>query len=993
MEAKELNFKGIERVNNGIFCNEGSCEELINLRHEGNTWRSVGDKLLRTDPILLRKEVATYTAFPNRKATIEKLYLHNSSKHKFAITYQALIGRTISLYGISVDNVLYPTGTVLHTFTDDEEFLSLSSLNNVLIVCTSLVKEYWLFNIETQLYEQIVIDTNIGSLYAKSRSEWNYGTGDKFFAYDNTDWSATSPLALIRQAQTAYEASNRAYNLFTGLSYFRYAIKLYDGSYAYYSDVDFADAGGDDNHFGLSGASNPKFLMHFRQNGDGTYSFKRCWFVKNCGTINLDIEVLNKANLIKLFELGIVLSVDVFMTRPINQLNFDCSKEDVRNTYLELGGCACYYSELPINKETLINELYSGTYYMVKSFNKNDIIGIDSSNKLTYNVNYESVKGLTSSVTLPAENTRNEYLFRNDYMYNRKLHLYNYLEKIFAGYKFDMDISTGINTYGNHIYGTNITQLSLRAAAARIGFNTTNVADSDIKLMAQVSYVDSFENLCVEKQVCTGENTHCGFVKLTYNYTFFVPLRLVAYPNMHNINIAYYIQMGSEKRVIYNSNMKLNNINNYSVDVNIDEGNVKYFDQYSYIKFSNVPYGGSSIGVDLDNISTIICKPANIVVGDSSGVISHLESNSFLKYNPVLIPANSLTTLGVPKKLKDKLNVENKIQLTETDNPFIYPSANNYVFGDDSTKVLSIQATVGQITETKFGMFPLYVFTSDGISTMAVGSGSIAYSTISPLNDHKLINNHTLNIGNSILYLADSGLYIIGGRDSQCISELVKGIPDSSKIIDGIMANIRTNFDCKIEDFSAVDFLEEIKESEFAYDPVHKEVLFLCEKYTYVYSIRNNEFHKITDVFSNTYNTTGETILTKEDDSSIYFYDVSKENDTIDKRSLIITKPFNLGSRQYKKVLRLILSMTIEKAISSRPNTEVWIYGTNDMLNYIPYKHVQVRSSTPMQDIFISRFFKSFNYAILVIATKQNDCYISGGQFEYDVTMGRSGIR
>jgi hypothetical protein len=36
MATQTINFKSIERVNTRLSCNAGACEELINLRYEGN---------------------------------------------------------------------------------------------------------------------------------------------------------------------------------------------------------------------------------------------------------------------------------------------------------------------------------------------------------------------------------------------------------------------------------------------------------------------------------------------------------------------------------------------------------------------------------------------------------------------------------------------------------------------------------------------------------------------------------------------------------------------------------------------------------------------------------------------------------------------------------------------------------------------------------------------------------------------------------------------
>ena len=63
------------------------------------------------------------------------------------------------------------------------------------------------------------------------------------------------------------------------------------------------------------------------------------------------------------------------------------------------------------------------------------------------------------------------------------------------------------------------------------------------------------------------------------------------------------------------------------------------------------------------------------------------------------------------------------------------------------------------------------------------------------------------------------------------------------------------------------------------------------------------------------------------------------------------------------------------------------------MISYIPYKEMSIASEKDLQDVFMTRFFKSFKYAILIIATKQSECLLSGGVFEFEEKENKMGIR
>jgi hypothetical protein len=80
MDTKTVNFnRGIERVNTRINCNEGACEEITNLRREGNTLNSIGQ----------RKKLDTNNVIHiNINITDYEIFIHPASKHKYYIVWE-----------------------------------------------------------------------------------------------------------------------------------------------------------------------------------------------------------------------------------------------------------------------------------------------------------------------------------------------------------------------------------------------------------------------------------------------------------------------------------------------------------------------------------------------------------------------------------------------------------------------------------------------------------------------------------------------------------------------------------------------------------------------------------------------------------------------------------------------------------------------------------------------------------------------------------------
>jgi hypothetical protein len=263
MDTKTVNFnRGIERVNTRINCNEGACEEITNLRREGNTLNSIGQ----------RKKLDTNNVIHiNINITDYEIFIHPASKHKYYIVWEKagnspnFIEGTVALYsattGIRIGMINSPfviPNDLPHTLTDsnllidngtlvkDNDIISVSYLDNVLIVCTTTDKYYFLWKDDKQEYEKIDINikptiTAISKPVNTDLSTLHYFTA----LYD------LNILTRAESCQTWYgfykkylEQNNTG--TFIGLSFIRYAIKLYDGTYINYSNVVFVNTNGDD---------------------------------------------------------------------------------------------------------------------------------------------------------------------------------------------------------------------------------------------------------------------------------------------------------------------------------------------------------------------------------------------------------------------------------------------------------------------------------------------------------------------------------------------------------------------------------------------------------------------------------------------------------------------------------------------------------------------------------------------------------------------------
>ena len=201
-------------------------------------------------------------------------------------------------------------------------------------------------------------------------------------------------------------------------------------------------------------------------------------------------------------------------------------------------------------------------------------------------------------------------------------------------------------------------------------------------------------------------------------------------------------------------------------------------------------------------------------------------------YIPIDISYPEIQALPAPNyEATDNLIYDdtNRLQLSATENPFIYPSARSYRFGNSNNKVITCEtATIG-ISDAKFGMLPLYVFTREGLWIMETANGDIAYRSQHLLENINCYDNPKLvhRVLGGVVFGAENGIYVVSGTKLTKISTPLEGrvvlqdvagieqringlsIADSAKRINNIM----------------VDYFS--KQSFCVYDKTENELLFI----------------------------------------------------------------------------------------------------------------------------------------------------------------------
>lgn len=199
------------------------------------------------------------------------------------------------------------------------------------------------------------------------------------------------------------------------------------------------------------------------------------------------------------------------------------------------------------------------------------------------------------------------------------------------------------------------------------------------------------------------------------------------------------------------------------------------------------------------------------------------------------IPTLNFTTEG---------DSENKLYVSEIDNPFVFPLEHRYTF---QAPILNVGIATKALSQGQFGQFPLYVFTEDGIWAMTTAADG-TFVTQKPVS-RVICNNpdSVTSIDDAIVFTSDRGLMLLRGSDVVNISPFMHG---KHFVLKGTPKEMieKTDFKFAIDAMQDKDaFLTFIKDASIAYDYAGQRLILLSKSNThfqYVYQIDTQTWHK-----------------------------------------------------------------------------------------------------------------------------------------------------
>ena len=950
---KNFSFKGVVRSNDNILANEGECLELVNLRTVNGSLK----------PIPETEEIAVLSE------KYSKIYWHDKATCYVCIKSDATGG--VCFYDSEWNALLDSKGMVLN-FPLLVNVKNIEFLGYIVICITENGIRYIVFSNGT--YRWLGEKPEIPQMSVTLSSKLYKVTTDTEFTRSRVDTDISLTWGYNSRGyydECISKANKDGYYIDRAL--FRFALRLYDGSYIYCSHVVYAS---DDNE--LDGVTRDAGNMVASRVDDSStescYNVKVLAFKPKFEFLNLELENWD----------GIVVGIDVFTTGSIMGKKIGTATTTLLDSETKHRITEKYevYKDKPLDE--LWNDINNASlFYKIAEYDINgnllNVVDDVSQANIVLQDALSSFEQKTSNSSIVADCC---------YMFNNRLHVASLREYFFKGYDKYSLLSVGgkTNVAKRVIVATKIkTQNGVSSVVNSFDNVTLGYKNDNFQFPALLMYPDSraFE---MRLFVVSEGKTYMKILPLTphkflnqsqylhkwyfgYDVTVtsvFASGKTAAAVSKEDVLSLFNNEVGTHE-VIYSSTTECWTYNGAAFPP----------EEYSTLRIFQIPR-------DVADGDKIIFK---IEQGTSDLTFRDINTIPFDDTWQVVDSADDYRESNVFEKR------ENLMKVSMVDNPFVFPAKCTYSLSQGKINALSTNRTT--MSEGQFGEHPLYVFSQEGILVMAVdSSGTVAYSNMFPVS-HEICRNADTVCGtdSGVVFLGMQGVMLIAGNKCMNISAAMNNdskelqTVERSEIIPRIASLYGLGDAVGTTHF--LDFMSTAKAARF---PETNEIVFCNERYNYslVYSIHGNVWSKMSCSFVDFVSSSGVFGMFRYSGNKTCIHvpgnTVSGKN-----KVLLITRPCLFGTKLPKRIMQLMLHAYLakpEESSATTPFLSCFLLCSNDGVNFKLVTGCDRKNET--QDVVFPYFpTSSFRYYIFALAGELNaESMITG--LEMDVNAAWS---
>lgn len=367
----------------------------------------------------------------------------------------------------------------------------------------------------------------------------------------------------------------------------------------------------------------------------------------------------------------------------------------------------------------------------------------------------------------------------------------------------------------------------------------------------------------------------------------------------------------------------------------------------------------------------------------SLNIAYHL--NNELK--PVVFSTAGLGSAFVPPAGITKYNLItelNKLKVSELNNPFKFPNETTYQIG--SGEILSESSIIMNVTDRNYGMYPVFVFTTDGVFTMAGQTPDTVHSSIqAPTYMEPPVSNVMCPTPYGVVFATQRGLMIINQNQTKFISPQLREDDDTISFLnnDGSALEVPGIY-------PNVPFREYISGlSNMVYNPYNDEIIIANSDYPYcyVYDLATETYYISTEVINQlVLNTYPKVLVCEKSESSTKIKDYSQSEKKATKVK-IITRPLSFKTTDIKKLDRFILRAimyNVNESVDNPDKLEISLYYSDDSKIFKPATGRRYSKVGNYKDFDLGLLarMKYRHYLFMITGTIDEDSEIQFAEFE-----------
>ncbi|MDR2917840.1 MAG: hypothetical protein LBV72_00535 [Tannerella sp.] len=277
----------------------------------------------------------------------------------------------------------------------------------------------------------------------------------------------------------------------------------------------------------------------------------------------------------------------------------------------------------------------------------------------------------------------------------------------------------------------------------------------------------------------------------------------------------------------------------------------------------------------------------------------------------------------------------NELQVSETNNPLRMTNDNILTVGNG--RILALGSNVMNVANWNYGTYPLYVFTTEGVYSLKVGDGDIAYSVIiQPASLEAPVSDVICQTPAGVIFAIARGLCIINGTRVDFLSRAIEEAPvklnfQTSPETNGVWLNYG------VESFMA--YLKGL--TGMLYNNYKNELVVMnnSKDYNWILAFDDMSFYTTTEKIEHVVQNSFPDLKVV---AGTNLLDFSKEEG--DAHISFTTRPLLYGTQDVKMMERILIRATIygiKKA--SDKNPIVITHYSNDGRNFIASKGLLIK--------------------------------------------------